>query len=115
MDKGIEITEFEYQAQEWTKPRRMIAVRQKNGESPQSSGKQLMAVAYNFLSLFKQIIIGGNVRNRLKTLRHRMLAIPSIIEKNDDRIIVKMALQMNHRSCIAKLTDKIQIQFNQSG
>ena len=26
----------------------------------------LMTIAYNFLSLFKQMIIGGNVRNRLK-------------------------------------------------
>ncbi|MDR0605175.1 MAG: hypothetical protein LBG80_12805, partial [Bacteroidales bacterium] len=42
-------------------------------------------------SLFKQIIIGGNVGNR-----HKMLAIPSIIEKNSgDKIIVKMALHMN--------------------
>jgi hypothetical protein len=141
---GIEITEFEYQAQDWKKPRRMIAVRQKMATRPQAPGKPLslfeedmeingyryacyvttlkfgaadvwrlyrgrancenrikelkydygpdkmnqsdfdgteaalllMTVAYNFLSLFKQLIIGGNVRNRLKTLRHKMLAIP---------------------------------------
>jgi hypothetical protein len=41
MDKGIEITEFEYQAQEWTNPRRMIAVRQKTMSRPQAPGKQL--------------------------------------------------------------------------
>jgi hypothetical protein len=44
-----------------------------------------------------------------------MLAIPSLIEKNDDQIIVKMALQMNRRNWIAKLSDRIQTQFNQSG
>ena len=75
----------------------------------------LMTIAYNFLSLFKQIIIGGNVRSRLKTLRHKMLAIPSIIENSSDRIIVKMALDMNRRNWIAKLCDRIHVQFQQSG
>jgi len=41
----------------------------------------LMTIAYNFLSLFKQLIIAGNVRNRLKTLRHKILAIPAIVEQ----------------------------------
>ncbi|MDR1130571.1 MAG: hypothetical protein LBK96_06280 [Prevotellaceae bacterium] len=53
----------------------------------------LMTVAYNFPSLFKRLIIGGNIRNRLKTLRHRRLAIPAIIEKCDGKITVKMALR----------------------
>ena len=127
IDDGIEIAEFDYQAQDWEKPRRMIAVRQKIATRPQAIGKQLtlfpdeldvsgyryscyitslklspadvwrlyrqrancenrikelkydygldkmnqacfdgteaslmlMTVAYNFLSLFKQLIIGG--------------------------------------------------------
>ena len=58
----------------------------------------LMTVAYNFLSLFKQLTIGGNVRNRLKTLRHIILAIPAIVEHSNDRTIVKMALHMNRRA-----------------
>jgi hypothetical protein len=183
IEKGIEIGEFEYQAQDWSQPRRMIAVRQKVATRPQAPGKQLslfeddmevsgyrytcyvttlklsaadvwrlyrgrancenrirelkydygldkmnqadfdgteaalmlMTVAYNFLSLFKQLIIGGNVRNRLKTLRHKMLAIPSIIEKNADTITVKMALHMNRRNWIAKVCDRIQVQFLKSG
>jgi hypothetical protein len=137
IEDGIEICEFTYQAEDWTKARRMVAVRQKIATRPQAVGKQLtlfeddiqvngyrytcyitslklsmadvwrlyrqrancenrikelkydygldkmnqtsfdgteatlmlMSVAYNFLSLFKQIIIGGNVRNKLKTLR----------------------------------------------
>jgi hypothetical protein len=47
----------------------------------------LMTIAYNFLSLFKQIIIGGNVGNRLKTLRYKMFPIPSIIEQFEDKVI----------------------------
>jgi hypothetical protein len=183
IDEGIEVGEFEYQAQDWAEPRRMIAVRQKVADRPQAPGKQLrifeedvelngyrytcyvttlklsaadvwrlyrgrancenrikelkydygldrmnqtdfdgteaalllMTVAYNFPSLFKQLIIGGNIRNRLKTLRHRMLAIPAIIEKCDDKITVKMALTMNRRNWISKLCDRIQVQFAQSG
>jgi hypothetical protein len=40
------------------------------------------------MSLFKQVIIGGEVRNQLKTLRHKILAIPAIIECSADKTIV---------------------------
>jgi hypothetical protein len=176
IENGIEITEFEYQPEDWEKPRRMIAVRQKINTRPQATGKQLslfpddieingyryscyittlklspvdvwrlyrqrancenrikelkydygmdkmnqssfdgteatlmlMTIAYNFLSLFKQLIIGGNVRNRLKTLRHKILAIPAIVEQSKDKIIVKMALHMNRRAWINKLCLQIE-------
>jgi hypothetical protein len=68
----------------------------------------LMMVAYNFLSLFKQVIIGGDVRNRLKTLRHKMLAIPAIIEQNEDGTIVNLALHITRRSWISKICDRIE-------
>jgi bacillopeptidase F (M6 metalloprotease family) len=41
IDKGIEISGFEYQDQDWPAPRRMIAVRQKVASRPQVPGKQL--------------------------------------------------------------------------
>ena len=68
----------------------------------------LMMVAYNFLSLFKQVIIGGDVRNRLKTLRHKMLAIPAIIERNEDKTIVNLALHITRRSWILKICNRIE-------
>jgi hypothetical protein len=136
LDYGIEIAEFQYQALDWVKSRRMIVVRQKVSQRPQAVGKQLslfeedyelngyrytcytttlklsatdvwrlyrgrancenrikelkydygldkmnqsgfdgteaslllMTIAYNFMSLFKQVIIGEKVRNRLSTL-----------------------------------------------
>ena len=68
----------------------------------------LMTVAYNFLSLFKQLIIGGDVRNRLKTLRHKMLAIPAIIEQNEDKTVVNLALHITRRSWITKICDRIE-------
>lgn len=39
--KGIEIAETTYQSDNWEKPRRMVVVRQKISERPQSTGKQL--------------------------------------------------------------------------
>jgi hypothetical protein len=62
-----------------------------------------MTIAYNMMSLFKQIVIGEKVKQRLSTLRYKMLAIPTIIEKSNNKIIIKMALQMNRHSWIRKL------------
>ena len=183
IENGIEIAEFEYQGEDWEKPRRMVAVRQKIDIRPKATGKQLklfeddieingyryscyitslklspadiwrlyrqrancenrikelkydysldkmnqasfdgteatlmlMTVAYNFLSLFKQLIIGGNVRNRLKTLRHKILAIPAIVEHSNDRTIVKMAIHMNRRAWITKLCQQIDDAYWQDG
>jgi len=183
IEDGIEITEFEYQGDDWEKPRRMIAVRQKINTRPKATGKQLslfeddmeingyryscyitslklspadiwrlyrqrancenrikelkydygldkmnqasfdgteatlmlMTVAYNFLSLFKQLIIGGNVRNRLKTLRLKILAIPAVVEHANDKTIVKMALHMNRRGWISKLCQQIDDTYCRDG
>jgi hypothetical protein len=179
IENDIEITEFEYQGEDWEKPRRMVAVRQETDIRPKATGKQpklfeddieingyrysccitslklspadvwrlyrqrancenrikelkydysldkmnqasfdgteatlmLMTVAYNFLSLFKQLIIGGNVRNRLKTLRHKILAIPAIVEHSNDRTIVKMTLHMNRRAWISRLCMQIDTAY----
>ena len=174
ISQGIDIIEFEYQAEDWLMSRRMIAVRQNTGKRPKAVGKQLsmfedeweingyrytcyvtnlnlpaaevwrlyrgrancenrikelkydygldkmneqsfdateatlilMTIAYNFMSLFKQVVIGGNVRNRLSTLRYKLLAIPSAIENSRNSIIVNMALQMSRRMWIKKLWEK---------
>jgi len=179
IEDGIEIMEFDYQAQDWEKSRRMVAVRQKKVVRPKAVGKQLtlfaddweiggyrytcyitslklspadvwrlyrqrancenrikelkydygldkmnqasfdgteatlmlMTVAYNFLSLFKQTIMGENVRHRLKTLRHKMLAIPAVVERSVDKTIVKMALHMNRRAWISQLCLKLEVAY----
>ena len=68
----------------------------------------LMTIAYNFMSLVRQVIIGGNVRHRLSTLRYKLLAISSSIENAGNKVIVNMALQMNRRVWIRKLWDKTE-------
>ena len=41
VDRGIECTEFEYQAGPWSKPRRIVVIRQLVEERPQAGGKYL--------------------------------------------------------------------------
>ena len=41
LDGGIDCAEFEYQAQCWQKPRRMVVVRELVKERPQAGGKYL--------------------------------------------------------------------------
>ena len=71
----------------------------------------LMPIAYNFLSLSKQVIIGGNVRYRLKTLRNKMLAITAIVEQSENINIVKMAVHMNRSAWITKLCDRLDAEY----
>jgi hypothetical protein len=40
----------------------------------------LMTIAYNVMSLFKQFVINEKVRNRLSTLRYKMLAFRLILK-----------------------------------
>lgn len=170
----MEITEFEYISPEWTKPRRVVTVRQKIAQRSQAVGKQLslfdnetevngyrytcyvtsmtigaaevwrlyrgrancenrikelkydygldkvnqhsfngtevtmacMAVAYNFMSLFRQTVVSEKVRNRLSTLRHKILAIPAMIEKKGNGLVIKMALQMRRSAWIITLWER---------
>jgi hypothetical protein len=67
----------------------------------------LMTIAYNFMSLFKQLVIGGKTINRLSTIRYKLLAIPSTIEESGNRLIITMALQMQRRAWIKKLWEAI--------
>ena len=66
----------------------------------------LMTIAYNFMSLFRQSVISEKVRNKLSTIRYKLLAIPSFIEKSAHGSVVKMALQMKRRAWIQKLWEK---------
>ena len=64
-----------------------------------------MTLAYNFMSLFRQVVMSEKVRHRLSTLRYKILAIPASIEKNGTRSIIKMAVQMRRRLWIKRLWD----------
>jgi hypothetical protein len=67
----------------------------------------LITITCNFMSLFKQLVTGGKMGNRLSTIRYKLLAIPSTIEKSGNGLIVTMALQMQRRAWIKKLWEAI--------
>jgi hypothetical protein len=63
----------------------------------------LMTIAYNLVSLFRQVVMTEKVKHRLSTLRYKFLAIPSLIEKNRQNTVIKMAVQMKRRLWIHRL------------
>ncbi|MDR3012263.1 MAG: transposase, partial [Chitinispirillales bacterium] len=63
----------------------------------------LMTIAYNLMSLFRQVVMTEKVKHRLATLRYKFLAIPSLIEKNKQNTVIKMAVQMKRRLWIQRL------------
>ena len=75
----------------------------------------MMTIAYNFMSLFKQLIIGDKVKQRLSTIRYKILAIPSFVVQTGNMTIVKMAIQMNRRAWIRKLWNNTEnVNFSSS-
>jgi hypothetical protein len=63
----------------------------------------IMTIAYNFMSLFRQVVMSDKIKHRLSTLRYKLLAIPSLIEKGAHGSVIKMAIQMKRRLWIQKL------------
>ena len=63
-------------------------------------------IAYNLMSLFKQIIVQDKVRPTLKTLRYKCLGIASYLIQNGNQRILKMSLNMKRRNWITKLFEQ---------
>jgi hypothetical protein len=166
LSEGVEIAEFDYQADSWVKPRRIVAVRQKIADRPQSTGKQLslfeedyvigqyrysayvtnldlpakivwdsyrgradsenrikelkedfgvdsfatqdffaleatlnfVMMAYNLMSLFRQVVLKANPQPQLKTLRYKIFATAGYITKNGNSRILHLAVSMKNRT-----------------
>jgi hypothetical protein len=64
-------------------------------------------VAYNLMSLFKQVIVQDKVRPTLKTLRYQCLGIGAYLVQNGRDRILKMSLHMKRRSWITKLWNNV--------
>jgi hypothetical protein len=73
-----------------------------------------LMVAYNLMSLFKQVVVQHKVRPTLKTLRYSCLGVGSYIVKNGRDRILRMSVNMRRRSWITRLwetADKVQSPF----
>jgi Transposase DDE domain group 1 len=54
-------------------------------------------MAYNFISLFRQVVLGKKVHEQMKTLRYNVFAIGGYITKNGNQRIIKLSLAMKRR------------------
>ncbi|MFN8879372.1 MAG: hypothetical protein ACK5V5_02895, partial [Cyclobacteriaceae bacterium] len=54
-------------------------------------------MAYNFISLFRQVVLGQKIHQQMKTLRYNVFAIGGYIVKNGNQIILKLSLAMKRR------------------
>ncbi|MFN4957404.1 MAG: hypothetical protein ACK5E7_07575, partial [Cyclobacteriaceae bacterium] len=53
--------------------------------------------AYNFISLFRQVVLGQKIHQQMKTLRYNVFAIGGYIVKNGNQRILKLSLAMKRR------------------
>ena len=54
-------------------------------------------MAYNFVSLFRQVVLNTKVHEQMKTLRYRVFAIGGYIIQKGNQRILKLSLAMKRR------------------
>lgn len=72
-------------------------------------------MAYNFISLFRQVVLGQKVHQQMKTLRYNVFAIGGYIIKNGNQRILKLSLAMKRREWFTGLwmnTNSIKTPLN---
>ena len=57
----------------------------------------LVMMAYNLISLFRQLILKSHVNHRMKTLRYQIFAIGGYLTKNGSQRILNLSLAMKRR------------------
>ncbi|MDI6766621.1 MAG: IS1380 family transposase, partial [Bacteroidota bacterium] len=68
-------------------------------------------IAYNLMSLFRQVILQSNVQPTLKTMRYRVFAIGSYMVVEGNAKILKLSMAMRRREWFKGLWEK-SIQFS---
>ncbi|GAB4491155.1 MAG: hypothetical protein OHK006_24740 [Thermodesulfovibrionales bacterium] len=63
-------------------------------------------LAYNFMSLFRQAILGSKIQPTLKTMRYKLFAIGGYLIKEGNTRILKLSLAMKRREWFSGLWDK---------
>jgi len=57
----------------------------------------VVMLAYNLMSLFRQAVMGTKVQHQMKTLRYKVFAIGGYMIKNGNSRILKLSMQMKRR------------------
>ena len=66
----------------------------------------MVMLAYNLMSLFRQSIIGTKVQQKMSTLRYKLFAMGGYMVKDGNRRILKLSLTMKRREWFLGLWDK---------
>ncbi len=66
----------------------------------------MVMLAYNLMSLFRQSIIGTKVQQKMSTLRYKLFAMGGYMVKDGNRRILKLSLAMKRREWFLGLWDK---------
>lgn len=65
-------------------------------------------MAYNLMSLFRQVVLQQPVQSTMKTIRYQVLAIGSYLVKDGNAMILKLSLAMKRRRWFSGLWDVAQ-------
>lgn len=57
----------------------------------------VVMMAYNFVSLFRQVVLNTRVHEQMKTLRYKIFAIGGYLTKQGNQTILKLSLAMKRR------------------
>lgn len=74
--------------------------------SATEAAMNFVMLAYNFMSLFRQAILGSKIHPTLKTMRYKLFAIGGYLIKEGNNQILKLSLAMKRRQWFTGLWDK---------
>jgi len=74
-----------------------------NGFFPTEAALTFAMIAYNLMSLFRTFVLQEKTQKTLSTLRYRTFAIGAYFEKQNDRLVLKIALNKKRRSWFSGL------------
>lgn len=74
--------------------------------SATEAAMNFVMLAYNFMSLFRQIVLGGKVLPTLKTMRYRVFAVGGYLIKEGNARILKLSMAMRRREWFSGLWEK---------
>ncbi|MEN6488418.1 MAG: IS1380 family transposase [Smithella sp.] len=69
----------------------------------------MVMLAYNLMSLFRQSILGSKVQHKLSTLRYRLFAMGGYMVKDGNSRILKLSLSMKRREWFLGLWNKTSL------
>jgi len=77
-----------------------------NNFSATEATMNFVMLAYNLMSLFRQVVLGSKVQPTLKTLRYKVFAIGGYLTKNGNARVLKLSLAMRRREWFTGLWHK---------